>query len=202
MPDVSYTPKRQNALPIVMISCAAVVAVVCLVFMMIGIGNQMVFQLTFLAAAVFMVFFFTRFLSVSYTYTLNYTDHLFLVTQKVGRRLTVLCRLEMTAMYRVRPYTAEDDLEKRRTDRYSYCVNLRPESSYLVFFNDGEHVVSVRLELDDTFFRLFSRIAEDNAARMREDEEITEAYEDTETDGPVEPYDDTEPDAPFQPYED
>ncbi len=167
--DVRYTPKRQNKRPVILVSILAVIAVICLVFMMLKMGKQLLFQIGFLLAAVAMIFIYTRFLSSTYTYTVNFEDNLFVVTQRTGRRVTTLCRLDLSALYRVRPYETDDEVEDKHGSRYNYCVSFRPAVSYLCFFDDGDHIVSVRMELDDSFYGMLCRIAEDNAARLAED---------------------------------
>ncbi len=171
MQDIRYTPKRQNKRPVVLITILTVLAVVCAVFMMLNIGNQLVFQVVFLASAVAEIFLFSRFLAASYTYTVSFDHNLFLVTQKTGKRISTLCRMDLTSLYRVRPYEADDDVEKSHSGRYNYCVSFRPTVSYLAFFDDGEHIVSIRMELDNAFYGMLCRIAEDNAARRAEEAE-------------------------------
>ncbi len=170
MQDITYTPKRQNAIPAILVSCTTVVLVICAVFLMLEIGKPLIFQTVFIVAAVLEVFFFSRFMSSSYTYTIGYEQNVFIVTQKTGRRISTLCRLNLTALYRIRPYEKDDEVEKKHSGRYNYCVSFRPAISYLAFFDDGEHIVSIHLELDDTFYRLLTRIAEDNADRKAEEE--------------------------------
>ncbi len=174
IPDVSYTPKRQNKIPLIVVTTALVICVVSCIFMMFGLGNQLLFQTLFVISAIVMVYFFCRYFTNSYTYTVNQTDKLFIVTQRVGRRLTTLCRLDLAALYRVRPYGDGDEAEQRHSGRYNYCVSFRPEKSYLAFFDDGEHIVSIRMELDDTFYALLARIAEGYVKPEEEDYNVSD----------------------------
>ncbi len=174
MQDIRYTPKRQNKRPVILVSILTVVCVLCAVFMMLGIGRQIIFQLVFLLAAITEIFLFARFLTASYTYTVSFEHNLFTVTQRTGKRISTLCRLDLSALYRVRPYEADDDIEQKHSGRYNYCVSFRPATSYLAFFDDGEHIVSLRLELDSAFYGMLLRITEDNAARRADDTEEDE----------------------------
>jgi hypothetical protein len=162
-PDVSYTPKRQNNLPLIVISACVAVMILCAVFLMLNLGNKLAFQTLFVIATAVTIFFFVRYLSVSYTYTVSEEQGTFTVTQKKGRRVAVLCSMELSALYRVRPYDVQDEVERHRPDRYAYCVSLRPKVSCLLFFDDGDHIVSVRIEADKYFYHLLTRIAEQNS---------------------------------------
>ncbi len=177
MQDIRYTPKRQNKRPIILVSILTGVCILCAVFMMLNIGRQLVFQITFLIAAAAEVFLFSRFLTASYTYTVSFDHNLFVVTQKVGKRIHTLCRLDLNALYRVRVYEEDDQVEDKHAGRYNYCVSFRPAVSHLAFFDDGEHIVSIRMELDDSFFGMLCRIAEDNAARAAAEREEESADE-------------------------
>ncbi len=174
MQDIHYTPKRQNKRPVILISILTFVCIICAVCMMLRLRGGLVYQIMFLIAAVAEVYLFSRFLSATYTYTINFDNNLFVVTQKVGRRLHTLCRMDLSALYRIRPYEEDDKIEDKHKSRYNYCVSFHPDVSYLAFFDDGEHIAAVRMELDDAFYGVLQRVAEDNARRAREEAEDDE----------------------------
>ncbi len=175
MQDIYYTPKRQNKRPVILISILTGICILCVIFMMLGIKGQIIFQIGFLAAAAVEIFIFSRYMTVSYTYTVSYENNLFLVTQKVGKRIHTLCRLDLSALYRVRLYEEDDAVEDKHKNRYNYCVSFRPAVSYLAFFDDGEHIAAIRMELDQAFYEVLSRVVEANASRRAtEDDEDNE----------------------------
>ncbi len=171
MQDIRYTPKRQNTRPVILVTILTVICILSAAFMMLNIGKQLVFQIVFLLSAVVEIFMFSRFLTASYTYTVSFDNDLFVVTQKTGKRITTLCRLSLGTLSSVRPYTQEDDSTRNSGDRYNYCVSFRPAVTYLAFFRDGERTVSIRMELDNAFYGMLQRIAEDNAARAQDESE-------------------------------
>ncbi len=176
MPDFSYTPRRKNNLPVIVITACVCLMIVCTVFLMLRVGSPLVFQLLFLACAVGIIYFFSRYIAVSYTYTISYEQNAFIVVQRKGRRLVTLCRLDLSALYRVRPYEADDETERKHTNRYQFCVSMRPPESTLLFFDDGEHIVSIRVEIDDVFFKTLSDIAEQNSYTPCQTAEQDEEY--------------------------
>ncbi len=169
IPDISYTPKRDKKLPAIILSCLFAVLILCCICLMFHWWREAVFQAIFIICAVGIVFVFVRFFKTQYTYTINYEDKLFLVTQRDGKRLTTLCRLDLFSLYRIRPYEEDDNIERHHADRYSFCVNIFPEKTYLAFFDDGEHIVSLRMEFDDRFYTLLCRVAEQYEPREEED---------------------------------
>lgn len=168
IPDIHCTPKRQNRIPEWILTGAALVASLSVVMLSAGWGSALLFQCLFIVAAVTMVYVATRYLVVSYTYTVSQSGGVFTVTRTQGKRITCLCRLNLTSLCRVRPMRP-DDAADRSGDRYSYCVSCRPETSYLLFFREGDRRATVRLEPTPEFADLLTRIAEENARRIRQE---------------------------------
>ncbi len=157
MSDMSYTPHQKNKLPLIVITACTVILILCACFMMFEVGNSLVWQTIFLVVAVTLVFFYTRYLSTTYTYTISPETDAFLVVQQKGKRLTTLCNLKLSSLYMVRPFEEGDE---RGKDCYSYLVTLQPKESTLLFFDDGERKVKVRIEADEFFYELLLKALE------------------------------------------
>jgi hypothetical protein len=157
---MSYTPHQKNKLPMLVITACTVILILCACFMMLNVGNGLVWQSLFLVVAVVMIFFYTRYLSTTFTYTISTETDAFLVTQQKGKRLTTLCNLRLSTMHMVRPFEEGDG---RGENLYSYLVTLNPSESTLLFFDDGERKVRVRIETDEFFYDLLVRTLEYNA---------------------------------------
>ena len=151
MSDLSYTPKPKNKMPLIVITVCTVTLILCACFMMLNVGNGLVWQSLFLVTAVVMIFFYTRYLAASFTYTISPERDAFLVVQQKGKRLTTLCNLRLSSLYMVRPFQAGDE---KGENLYSYLVTLKPAQSTLLFFDDGEKKVRVRIEADEFFYDL------------------------------------------------
>lgn len=162
MRDITYTPKQKGKVPLIAVTACTVVLVVCAVMMMLGIGKDLIWQALFLVAAGVLTFFYVRYFSITYTYTISLEHHTFLVVQQKGRRLTTLCNLDLAGLYLVRPYTIADDDSASQENRYSYCASFRPQESALLFFDDGERKVSVRVETDEFFMEQLLAVAGQN----------------------------------------
>ena len=96
--------------------------------------------------------FYVRCFSSTFTYRIQGDPSLFLVEQTSGRRVTLLCRLELSGLTSMRPWRPEDKGDDKRYDRYNFCNNLSPDTSYLLFFDCDGKRASVRLELEGEFF--------------------------------------------------
>ena len=68
------------------ITACTVILILCACFMMLNVGNGLVWQSLFLVVAVVMIFFYTRYLSTTFTYTISTETDAFLVTQQKGKR--------------------------------------------------------------------------------------------------------------------
>lgn len=172
IPDISYTPPRKGKKPELILSVAFGVLAVCTLMSALKVRGQLLWQSLFLVSATVIVYVFARFLASSFTYTVSEQLGVFLVVQKKGRRLTTLCRMDLRALYRLRPYGEQDRDEEGTRDRYSYCMNPSPEESYLLFFHDGERTATVRLEADPDFLHVLQCVADANARRDQDEEPV------------------------------
>ena len=157
MSDMSYTPSQKNKMPLIVVTGCTVLLILCALFMMLGVGNSLVWQGLFLLVAAVFVFFYTRYFSTTYTYTISPETDSFLVVQQKGKRLTTLCNLKLSTMYMVRPFAEGDQIGE---NCYSYLVTLNPEDTTLLFFDDGERKVKVRIETDEFFYDLLVKALE------------------------------------------
>ena len=180
MPELRYTPKRKNRIPEWILTGCAVILVACVLFRMFKLGHAIIWECLFLVAAVVAIWVSTRFLTSSYTYTLDYENKLFLVSQKQGRRITCLCRLDLSDLYLVRPYE-ERDKDADRMTRYVYCVTFHPAESYLLFFRNEGRNISIRVECEGEFLAALEQVAaayhptdEDSEPADVEDDESAE----------------------------
>ncbi len=177
MSEMSYTPKRKGKLPEILTSGCFVLMAMSLVFLCLSLGNRTVMELLFLVSAAVAVYTMTRYLTRTFIYRVEQMEYgdatvpVFTVTQKNGRRLTCLCRLDLTTLYRLRPYTKSDDEKATDLTRYRYCNSPNPDPSYLLFFQDGDKRVSIRVELEGEFLSCLTKIAAYNATRGQGDSE-------------------------------
>ncbi len=162
MRDLYYTPPRRGRIPETVAIGLFVLMLLSLAFLMLGWGYEMVWQILFLLTGAAIVFIMVRYLSTTYTYRVQYTEGVFLVEQRQGRRITVLCRLSLTALYDLRPYGAKDGEGEPDPTRYTYCNSVVPPASHLLFFDDGTHHVSIRVELSPEMLDALNHIVKDN----------------------------------------
>lgn len=180
MPDLRYTPKRKSKTPEWILTVCTVLMIACIVFLAFGVGKKLIWQTLFLFTAVAIIWVVTRYMTMGYTYEINRGDGCFIVTQRQGRRLICLCRLDLALLYRVRRYESRDDNAPGAT-RYAYCLSPRPEESYLLFFRQEEKTVSVRIEATGDFITQLADIAAVNALTLPE-EDKTDNSDETEHD--------------------
>lgn len=178
MSELRYTPKRKNKIPEWILTACAVLMIASVLFLIFSIGRKIVWQTLFLLAAVAAIWVITRYMTMGFTYTVNKEDGCFIVTQRQGKRLTCLCRLDLALLYRVRRYESRDDNAPRAT-RYVYCVTPSPAESYLLFFRQEEKTVTVRIECDADYAACLSDIAAVNALTVPE-EDKTDNSDETE----------------------
>ena len=163
MRDLYYTPPRKGRVPEIAIIGCLVLMVLSVLFMVLDLGDKLVFRLLFVLAGTICVFVLTRYLSRSFTYKVLHEEGVFVVEQHQGRRISTLCRLSLSALYACRPYGAEDRAAPPSDSCYAYLNSAVPPVSHLLFFKDGERDVSIRLELDGEMLDYLSGLAQHNA---------------------------------------
>lgn len=162
MRDLYYTPPRKGHIPEIFLFGTLILMVLSVVFMALGWGNVVFLRLLFVLSGTAGVFVLTRYFAHAFTYKVLHGEGVFVVEQRKGRRIITLCRLPLSALYDCRPYGAEDDASPPTESRYVYLNSAVPPTSHLVFFNDGEHDVSIRLELDGEMLDYLSYLAKSN----------------------------------------
>ena len=170
IPELRYTPKRKNKIPEWILTACTVLMIACVLFMMFSVGRKLIWEVLFLLGAVVAIWVATRYLTSSFTYTIDYEHRWFLVTQRQGKRLSCLCRLDLASLYLVRPYE-ERDKDAPRATRYAYCVTPNPHESYLLFFRQEEKTVSVRIECDAAFLTALQDASHAAAVAAQEGED-------------------------------
>ncbi len=138
MRDISYNPKPANNKAryvfAALLGSAMIAFAVCMLTPMYR-GVVSMFMGAFLVAAILI---YTRYIGSEYIYEIitspgGYAD--FVVTHRIGKRRTVLCRVDVTSVVEVR---LMNDKERRAyksepdTAVYSYHPTLMPESVYLL----------------------------------------------------------------------
>ena len=84
----------------------------------------------------------------------------FVVVQVKSRRESVVCRLSLGDVRGVERQTSEnrDAIKKKYVDQgstvHSYCVDILPESSQYITFDDGGEMVVIRLQASEKLLAL------------------------------------------------
>lgn len=176
MPELQYSPKRKSKTPEWILTACVVLMIACVVFLAFGVGKKLIWQMLFLLAAVVIIWVVTRYMMTGYTYEIDRGAGCFIVTQRQGRRLTCLCRLDLALLYRVRRYESRDD-NTPGAARYAYCISPKPEESYLLFFREEEKTISVRIEAAGDFITQLMDIAAVNALTLPENDKTDNSDE-------------------------
>lgn len=176
MSEIRYTPKRKNKIPEWILTVCVILMIASVLFIAFNVARPIIWQTLFLLAAVAGIWVITRYMTMGFTYKIDPDEGCFLVTQRQGRRLTCLCRLDLALLYRVRKYESRDDNTPRAT-RYVYCVTPSPKESYLLFFRQDEKTVSVRIECEADFAAHLADIAAVNALAVPESGETDNSDE-------------------------
>ncbi len=174
MTEFSYTPPRHSTAPRVIIAVCGGILLACAGFMAFQVPPGTLWQILFLLSSVACVFFYVRYFSSIFTYRIQGEPSLFLVEQTSGRRVTLLCRLELSGLTKIRPWCPEDKGDDKRCDRYNFCNNLSPDRSYLLFFDCDGKRASVRLELEGEFLLFLQKAVAENERDRALAEELEE----------------------------
>lgn len=120
---------------------------------------------------------YTKYISVKYYYEIMIDDDgvpLFLVRQSVGKRSSLLCRIELSSIVQVEKENAAMRKKHKKADdafSYSYCPTLFPENTirlYVVGYRAKSEIV---IEGNDEFASLLIDYAKTAKEMSRQDEE-------------------------------
>ena len=87
----------------------------------------------------------------------------FVVTQIKSRRESVVCRLGLADVRAIEQQTAENreaikkTFAEQKLTVHSYCVDLMPESSQYISFDDGGELVVIRLQASERLVELLKQ---------------------------------------------
>jgi hypothetical protein len=186
MQTYSCTPKAQNYRALIAISILAFCLVVVSLLLIFNLGPLILNQALFLVFAAAVVFLFIKYFVVSYTYTVTLlkNDPVLIVTKKQGRRTTTVYHGELSTLKDIQEHDESSDEKKRqlRVDvRYSFFVSIRPERWQTLYFllEDGT-CVSLKLECDEAFLKIFREALAFVRSHLREPDDVLDADSDAE----------------------
>ena len=157
-PDVSYTPCAVNARAkgaVGMLSASAALGF-GLSFLLGEYGG--IIQLCALAAIVYALYIASRFLFVSYTYSLFKNEKgttYFLIEEKQGKRTSLVCQLPLERIYAVKPFP---EAKGEAGGRYYTYVATMSGGEYQVVLARGETgKAGIKIEADAAFLAAFQK---------------------------------------------
>ena len=111
------------------------------------------------------IFMYTRYIAAQYYYdvTLPGDTPLFVVRHKIGKRETVMCRIELASIVSVEKQTrAERKGHKTPADLavYNYSPSVDPEITYLITARSRYEKAEITVEANDEFAATLLRYAE------------------------------------------
>ena len=156
--SVKAKAKNNNAkfLFFALLSAAAVTAVVYSTVELYK-GVIGILALAFITAAVSV---YTRYMSAEYYYeiTFDYNHNpVFVVRQRVGKKDTTLCRMDLYAITEV---TRQDKKERKEHKtpqgylKYNYTPTLSPDETYLITVFSRYEKAEIRVEISEEFASL------------------------------------------------
>jgi hypothetical protein len=154
--DVTYSPRpvNQRAKGLVVLLSAAALILFVLASRIPTYGGTI--QLVCLFSIVYALFVASRFLFVSYTYSI-YTNEkgipYFLIEEKQGKRSSLVCQLPLRRIREIKPLS--EAKEEVRGRYYTYVATMGG-GDYQIVVADGEKGrVGIKIEADATFLAAF-----------------------------------------------
>ena len=157
MNDLQYTPPFKRTVPLVLLGIACFCCIVSAVCLMLSVGEKIVWQCLFIVFAVMTVYVTVRYFVSKYTYHIEVEHGLFVVIETKGRRQTPVCRLELSTLIDVTPFSREKT--KGIRSLYTYCHKTVPEMQQLLFFEDAGGRIAVCIECDGEFLDMLKTYA-------------------------------------------
>lgn len=136
------------------------------------------FAVAFITAAVFI---YTKYMSGEYYYDITFDYNgvpVFVVRQRVGKKNTTLCRMDLHAITEVVKQNKSERAEHKTKDgylKYNYTPTLSPDETYLVTVNARYEKAEIRIEATDEFAGLLLSYAAE-ARELRAFAEAEEEY--------------------------
>ena len=139
--------------------------IVCAVYLLVdkykslvGIG-----VMTFITAAIYI---YNRYIGSEYYYEIT-ADHIgtpvFVVRQKIGKRESTLCRIDLGSIVKIDKMTAAEK-KKHMSDkdvmRYVYCPTMMPDTVYLLTVRSHNEKADIFIEATDEMAEVISSYAE------------------------------------------
>ncbi len=158
--DFTYRPKTKTQQARVVLFGALIVAALLVIASVISPKYKGVISLFAVAALVYVIYVFTRYLSAQYAYavmTTNQGENLLLVTKTVGKNMTTLAMIrlaDITLVERVAPSPGASDKTARR---YNFCPSMKPDEVFAVHTATRYEKNLYLLEINDA---VASRISE------------------------------------------
>lgn len=174
----SAQPKAQNNnAKIIMWVFFAIAAVAAVLYVLLGVYRGVVGAVT-VASITTAILMYTKYVSVKFFYDIIAEEGetpLFVVRQRVGKRDTTLCRVELADIISITKETsAERKAHKREktTPLYVYAPTIAPPISYRMTVRNSYERSEIVLEGSDEFFNMLSACAvEARTLRHEEDDE-------------------------------
>ncbi len=180
--EYRFTPTPQNKKAAILVSLLFSLALLSIVGSMAGLGPQSLWQSAFLILVSLSMFFWLRYFSTKYIYTVTdaYGTPMLIVTGVQGKRISTLCRVEL---YRISDIDIIADAEseegkragarfKTATAKYSYMATVFPRSLQVLYGTEGGQPFAVRIEADEGFLSVLKeQIERAKREKPTEDEE-------------------------------
>ena len=155
---VKCTPKKKNKKHLYITLAFSIGMLLCIVMMILGLGNKLAFQTLTVAFAVSALWCATKFFFTQVTYTL--TDHyggkmMLIITQMQGKRMTTAFESKMSKIIGIGKISGGEQTPLPSGTVYDFRVTLGVgEFQYVQTRIAGKDVV-VKLEADDEFWNEF-----------------------------------------------
>lgn len=151
-PDVTYSPRPANnrAKGLVVALFGAAVAGFAASFRIPDYGG--IVQLFCLFLVVYALYVASRFLFVSYTYSIYKNDKgvpYFLIEEKQGKRSSLVCQLPFSRIHTVKPISESKAETSGRY--YTYAATMSGGDYYIVVVDGERGRVGIKIEPDDAF---------------------------------------------------
>ncbi len=177
--EYRYAPKPQNKKAALLVSLTAALGLLSIIGSMTGWGRQSLWQsaaLLFICAA---LFFWLRYLSIKYVYTITdaYGAPMLIVTSIQGKRISTLCRMDL---YRLSSIERIEDAESEEgkaalarfrsaAAKYSYMMTIAPKRLQILYGQEAGQSFAIRIEADEDFLSALSQMAAEGKRKKEEE---------------------------------
>lgn len=169
--EITYVSKSQNnAAKYVLIGLTGSALIFVIMANVTPKYSGLVWMVAF-AFIVASIYVYNRYVGAEFCYSISDTGSLsFIVTQRVGKTVRTMARLDVSAIVEVRAMTADEYRKykcEKEVSKYSYFPTMFPKTLYLVRVRSHFEKADVFIEADSDFA----------LALKNESERITEGYD-------------------------